>query len=103
MTANQQSTEVGHQAGLEIRLTKRTHAFPWSQYLFAEGDSDEILIAFSTHSVIVKGTRLDALLTKINDHSIGLLKVPARAESFGQSSVPQISDIFVKKIGDDQE
>ena len=45
----------GQTAGLQIDLIKRTYVFPWSQFIFAEGDADEIRMTFSTHDVVISG------------------------------------------------
>jgi len=91
-------TPGGHPAGLQIKLIRRTYVFPWSQFLFAEGDADEIRMAFSTHDVVISGGKLDALLADITAQRLNLLKEPVRAESFASFSSPQITDIFIKKV-----
>ena len=35
-------------AALEIILLKRTYVLPWAQFLYAEGDNDEVRIALHT-------------------------------------------------------
>jgi hypothetical protein len=40
---------------LEIVLLKQTVVLSWNQFVFAEGDDDEISIAFASHDVIVRG------------------------------------------------
>jgi hypothetical protein len=84
-------------AGLQIKLLKRTHVFPWSQFLFAEGDVDEIRMAFSTHDVVISGGKLDTLLAEIAGQRVTSLKEPVRAESFTSFSEPQITRISIKK------
>jgi hypothetical protein len=70
---------------------------PWSQFLFAEGDADEIRMAFSTHDVVITGGKLDTLLSDITAQRVSLLKEPVRAEFFAKFSGLQITEIFVKK------
>jgi hypothetical protein len=48
-------------SNLEIVLLKKTFILPWSQFLFAEGNNDEVRLAFSTHDVLVAGSRLELL------------------------------------------
>jgi len=90
-----------HQPGLQISLYKQTYVFPWCQFLFAEGGSDEIRVVFSTHDVVIKGSKLDKLFSEITAQMVPIpLTVPTRAESFGQSSQssePQISEITVSE------
>ena len=47
---------------LEIVLLKRTYLLPWSQFLYAEGDNDELRIAFPMHEITIRGTGLQLLL-----------------------------------------
>jgi len=85
-------------AGLQIRLIKRTYVFPWSQFLFAEGDADEIRMTFSTHDVVISGGKLDTLLMEITSQRVIFLKEPVRAEYFTSFSEPQITRISIKKV-----
>lgn len=88
----------GSQAiNLEVKLLRRTYVFPWSQFLFADGDADEIRIAFSTHDVVISGTMLDTLLADVAAQRVIALKEPVRAEYFASFSDPQITKIFIKK------
>jgi hypothetical protein len=90
-TANSQT------AGLQINLIKRTYVFPWSQFLFAEGDADEIRMTFSTHDVVISGGKLDTLLPEIAAQRVNLIKEPVRTESFTSFSGLRITGIFIKK------
>ena len=90
-------TATSNQAGLQINLIKRTYVLPWSQFLFAEGDADEIRIAFSTHDVVITGGKLDAMLPEIADQRVTLLKEPGRAEYFASFSGLHITNISIKK------
>jgi len=92
----QESTS--HSAGLQIHLFTRTYVFPWSQFLFAEGDSGEIRMAFSTHDVIITGGRLDMRLEKITVQGISSLREAIRAESMGPNSGSEITNIVVNKV-----
>jgi len=98
MNDNYYETMAGHPAGLKIKLIKRTYVLPWSQFLFAEGDADEIRMTFSTHDVVISGGKLDKLLSDIAAQRLTLLREPVRAESFATFSEPHITEIFVKKV-----
>jgi len=87
-------------AGLEFVLAKTTHVFPWSHFLFAEGGSDEIRIAFSTHNIVITGRGLDKLLSDINSQQVSSLTEPTRADGFGHSTGYQIAGITVEKCDD---
>jgi hypothetical protein len=97
MYADSYAEDAKHTAGLRIKLLKQTYVFPWSQFLFAEGGNDEIRIAFSTHDVVVKGGKLEKLLSEITAQKVNLLKMPSRAESFAPTSEPHIAEILVSK------
>ena len=91
-------TENCYIAGLQIKLIKRTYILPWSQFLFAEGDADEIRMTFSTHDVVISGGKLDTLLPDIAIQRVSLLKEPVRAESFASFSGLRITGISIKKV-----
>ena len=40
---------------LEIVSLKQTLILSWNQFVYAEGDSGELRIAFASHDVVVKG------------------------------------------------
>jgi len=98
MSENYRELAPSQAAGLQIKLIKRTYVLPWSQFLFAEGDADEIRMAFSTHDVVISGGNLDTLLTDITAQRVNLLKEPVRAESFASFSELQITSILIKKV-----
>jgi len=89
---------TSHPAGVQIQLFNRTYVFPWSQFLFAEGDSGEIRMAFSTHDVTITGGRLDMLLEKITAQGISSLREALRAESMLSNSGLNITNIVVNKV-----
>jgi hypothetical protein len=67
---------------LQVVLHKRTYIFPWSRFIYAEGSSDEIVISFATHEVLVTGYGLDHLLADIAAHCVVSLHEPNRADNF---------------------
>ena len=89
---------TSHSAGLQIQLLNRTYVFPWSQFLYAEGDSGEIRMAFSTHDVTIKGVRLDMLLEGITIQGVRIIREPLRAESMMSNSGLNITNIVVNKV-----
>jgi hypothetical protein len=91
------STDFGS-SHLEIVLLKRTFVLPWSQFLFAEGGNDEIRLAFSTHDVVVTGSRLGSLLQDLSAQKLSQLQEPARPERFASVTGPQITSISVQKL-----
>jgi hypothetical protein len=91
------STDIGS-SHLEIVLLKRTFVLPWSQFLFAEGGNDEIRLAFSTHDIIVNGSRLGMLLEDLSAQKLSRLQEPARPERFASTTGLQITSISVQKV-----
>jgi len=85
-------------AGLEIILLRRTYVLPWTQFLYAEGGSEEARLAFSTHDVLLTGRRLDSLLAHFSSQRVSRLREPVRAEIFGTEPGPQISSVCVTKL-----
>jgi len=53
---------VGQVYGLQVILLKRVYVLPWAQFLYAEGNSEEVRVVLSAHDVVVKGSGLDSLL-----------------------------------------
>ncbi len=92
------ANEHDRPASMEIRLLKRTFVLPWSQFLYAEGNSDEIQLFFATHEVVVKGAGLGALLADLSGLRVSLLREPMRADRFGTDPVPRITSISVRMV-----
>jgi hypothetical protein len=87
--------------GLQVILFKRTYVLPWSQFLYAEGASDEVRAMFSMHDVVVKGCGLDALLGDFAVQAVTVLRQPLRAEkfqSFQPVEGPRVWAVEVREI-----
>ncbi len=85
-------------SNLEVVLLKKTFVLPWSQFLFAEGGNEEIRLAFSTHDVVVTGSRLEKLLEDLSARRLSRLEAPDRADRFGFTVGHQIESISVQKV-----
>jgi hypothetical protein len=84
---------------LEIRLLKRVYVLPWTQFLYAEGTSEEVQAFFSMHDVVVRGTALSSLLADFASQQITVLKEPARTEKFSESTAgPRIFEVQVSRV-----
>ena len=68
-----ESSEIQY-SNLEVVLLKKTFVLPWSQFLFAEGGNEEIRLAFSTHDVVVTGSRLEKLLEDLSARRLSRLQ-----------------------------
>ena len=91
-------TTLDHPLALEVMLLKRTYVLPWSQFLYAEGDNDEIRLTFSTHDVLVKGSDLNSLIAVLAANGIARLQEPARSDRMLAVTGPFIREISVEKI-----
>jgi hypothetical protein len=92
---------LDHPLALEVVLLKRTYVLPLSQFLYAEGDNDEIRLTFSTHDVLVKGRNLNSLVAVLAANGIARLQEPARSERMLAGTGPFIREICVVKIDQD--
>jgi hypothetical protein len=84
--------------GLQVILLKRVYVLPWSQFLYAEGSSEEVQAFFSTHDVMVQGSGLDALLADFASQQITVLKEPVRVDKFVSSAGPRIAELQVRRV-----
>ena len=103
--ASADSQSIGmdyHSLGLQVILLKRTFIFPWSQFLYAEGDNDEVRLTFATHDVLIKGWNLNSLVAGIASHGIARLQELARADRFLNETGSFIREISVQKIDQDR-
>ena len=86
---------------LEVLLPKQRVVLAWNQFVYAEGDSEGIRIAFASHDVILKGAGLDPLLSAIAAHRVASLRVSERSESFSGQAGRFIHEIVVRRIEGD--
>ncbi len=83
---------------LEILLPRQTVVLSWNQFVYAEGDSEDVRIAFASHDVVVKGAGLDPLLPAIAAHRVVSLRVSERSERFSGQAGRFIREIVVRRI-----
>jgi hypothetical protein len=87
--------------GLQVILLKRTYVLPWTQFLYAEGTSDEVRAMFCMHDVVVKGCGLDALLADFMAQAVTVVRQPLRAEKFRAflpAEGPRVVEVEVREI-----
>ncbi len=84
--------------GLQVILLKWEYVLPWTQFLYAEGTSEEVQAFFSTHDVVVKGSGLDSLLSDFASQQITVLKEPARTDKFMSTAWPRITELEVRRV-----
>jgi hypothetical protein len=87
---------------LEIVLLKCTYVFPWTQFLYAEGCTDEVRLAFAAHDVIVRGSGLESLLADLAAQRVTIMREPLRADRFFAAERRSIREILVQKVEGDR-
>jgi hypothetical protein len=85
-------------ATLEILLQTQTVILSWNQFVYAEGDSEELRIAFASHDVVIKGAGLDPLLPAIAGHRVVSLRESMRSERFSSQVGRFIREIVIRRI-----
>ncbi len=83
---------------LEIVLRRQTVIISWNQFVYAEGDADEVRIAFGSHDVVVKGAALGPLLRAIAANRVSLIRESERSERFSDPAERFILEIAVRRI-----
>ncbi len=85
-------------ATLEIVLQKQTVVLSWHQFVYAEGDSEQVRMAFASHDLAIKGAGLDPLLSAIAAHRVVSLRESVRAERFSVQAGRFISEIVLRRV-----
>jgi len=85
----------GRSLSLCVELRQRTYIFPWSLFLYAEGDSAQLRAVFHTHIITVEGSGLTSLLQDLAAQSVCELIEPDRTAKFTRSSGPCINALSV--------
>jgi len=85
-------------ATLEIVLQKQTVVLSWHQFVYAEGDSEQVRMAFASHDVAIGGSGLDPLLTAIAAHRVVSLRASVRSERFSGQSQRLVNEIVVRRV-----
>ena len=85
-------------ATLEILFQKQTVVLSWHQFVYAEGDSEQVRMAFASHDVVFSGAGLDPLLAAIAAHRVVSLRESIRSERFSAQAGRFISEIVVRRV-----
>ena len=83
---------------LEVTRLKRTYVLPWHQFLYAEGDDDEVCAVFAMHEVMIKGAGLTALLADLATQSVAVIREPTRADRFQSCGGRYIREVDVREL-----
>jgi hypothetical protein len=92
-----QSFPGGRALALAVHLRQHSYIFPWSLFLFAEGNDVEVHATFHTHTVVVQGSGLTALLSDLAVQNVSELVEPDRTAKFAKGSGPLISAVSVSE------
>jgi hypothetical protein len=84
-------------ATLEILLPKQTVVLSWNQFVYAEGDSEQLRISFASHDAVINGAGLDPLLAAVAAHRVVFIREGVRSERFSEQA-RFIREIVVRKI-----
>ena len=85
-------------ATLEIVLQKQTVVLSWHQFVCAEGDSEQVRMAFASHDVVINGAGLDLLSPAIATHRVVSLRASVRSERFSAQAARFVNEIVVRRI-----
>jgi hypothetical protein len=85
-------------ATLEIVLQKQTVVLSWHQFVYAEGDSAQVRMAFASHDVVINGAGLDPLLSAIAARRVVSLRESIRSERFSAQAGRFVNEIVVRRI-----
>jgi len=92
------NTEPQRNPNLQVILLQRTYVLPWSRFIYAEGDLTEVVAAFSTHDVVVRGCGLDRLLADLAAQRVTGVRQPARTDRFTTVAEPvRIDEVNVSE------
>jgi len=84
--------------GLQVVRLKRTYVLPWTQFLYAEGSSEEVKAVFATHDVVVEGSDLTALLADLAAQRVTILREPSRTDRLAAAEGPRITALEVHPV-----
>jgi hypothetical protein len=85
-------------ATLEILLQTQTVILSWHQFVCAEGDNEQLRIAFASHDLVINGAGLSPLLPAIASHRLVSLRESLRSERFSGQAGRFIHEIVVRRI-----
>lgn len=85
-------------ATLEIVLQKHTVVLSWHQFVYAEGDSEQVRMAFASHDVVINGAGLDPLLSAIAARRVVSLRESVRSERFSAQAERFVNEIVVRRV-----
>jgi len=88
----------GYALAMRICVAQKWYVFPWSRFVYAEGNGDEIKAAFATHDVTLRGEGLWKLLDYIQNQKLVEIQASPRSEKFGASGGTAVYEIIVKSV-----
>ena len=86
--------------GCTIVLLRHAYALPWAQFLYAQGNDDEVHALWTTHEVVIKGSGLRPLLAEFASQRLATLFETPRTARFGQVGTI-VAEIDITKLEED--
>ena len=90
-------SDDGRATSLTVRLRHQQFVFPWSLFLFAEGNDSSVRVVFHTHVISVQGAGLTFLLSDLAAQVVSALIEPGRTAKFTASAGPSIAGLSVSE------
>lgn len=78
-----------------VHLHRQSLVLPWHTFLFAEGTDSAVRAVFHSHTVLIEGSALSALLTDLAEQRVTSVSQPSRTAKFQQSTGPLITAISI--------
>jgi hypothetical protein len=70
----------------------------WHQFVYAEGNSEQVRMAFASHDVVINGAGLDPLLPAIAAHRVVSLRESVRSDRFSAQATRFVNEIVVRRV-----
>ncbi len=90
-------SEDGRATSLMVHLRHQSFVFPWSLFLFTEGNDASLRAVFHTHVILVQGAGLTSLLSDLATQVVCALIEPGRTAKFSKSEGPYVAGISISE------
>lgn len=89
----------GRSPCVRISTIQKWYVFPWSHFVYAEGDNDEVKAAFITHDITFRGEGLWLLLNALQNHSLVQIETSERTAKFEKpNNEPLVFEIIIAEV-----
>jgi hypothetical protein len=88
-----------HAPCIRISTIQKWYVFPWSHFVYAEGDNDEVKVAFITHNITFKGKGLWSLLDALQNRTLIQIETSERTAKFEKpNNEPLVFEIIIDEV-----